>query len=139
MSNHVRLPNNGIVYFWAGEFATDVQLWVIDLDSGAVSHCARDDQGSCAYGWTMNGDALNGLRRSALRRWLRDTSCTVQKRRRLIVCHLPSEYMSYAPGTIDDSYVVGGGRIVQFSPLDRRDRSLSEEVLRAIETPKQPK
>ena len=132
-SNNLQLPESGIVYFWAGEFAKDVQIWMIDLDSGSVSHCAQDDQRTCQYGWTMSGDALRQLRRSALKRWVRDTSCTIEKRRRMAVCHAPSEYMNIAPGTMDDSYVVGANRMVPFSPLDRRDKVLSEEVQRAIE------
>lgn len=132
MFNNVRLPENGIVYFWAGEFAINPRLWIIDLDSGAVSHCSEDSPNACTYDWTISAKALDGLRRGALRIWRREP-CAFHGKGKLPTCRPPSEYRDYVPGAMDDSYIIGGRLMASFSPLDRRDGALVGAVQRAIE------
>ena len=72
MSNHIRLPETGLVYFFAGEFVKDPKVWLIDLSSGAVTQCASDEQTTCAPYGAVSAEALKKMRLSARMIWARD-------------------------------------------------------------------
>jgi hypothetical protein len=117
-SNNVRIPENAIIYFFAGEFAKDPKLWVLDLDTGAMTQCASDNQAACTSAGEIGADALRNLRRSALKVWERDWP-------RKGMVHI-------APGVMTDCYVVSGNRMATFDPLDGGDEVLTKEIEQAI-------
>lgn len=120
MSNNVRLPENGLVYFFAGEFAKDPKLWLLDLDTGNVTRCESDNESTCKPDGTIAHDALGRLRDAALAAWQRKWSRTPP---------------SFAPGAVDDCYIVSRHRRVSFSPLESKDKLLSDEVEQIIFRP----
>lgn len=102
MSNNVRLPENGVVYFFAGEFAKDPKLWLLDLDTGRITGCNSDNQSTCEPDGTMTDAELGRLRNAALTAWQRKWSRTPP---------------SFAPGAVADCYIVGGQKNGELQPL----------------------
>jgi hypothetical protein len=125
VSNHIRLPETGLIYFFAGEFAKDPKVWLIDLNNGAITQCASDDQTTCTSDGTISAVALKTIRVSALKVWARDWP---HKGNGLVS-------LAYAPGTTDDCYIVSGKRMVSFSPLEKKDKALTDQVEQAIFRP----
>ena len=127
--NDVVLPGNVVAYFFAGEFAVDPELWLIDLDSGSVTHCSSDNQSSCRSEWSLSTDVLLRLRRRALKVWQRPwPPCNANG------C-VPPTSLVFAPGTMSDCYIRNGNRMARFDPLDPRNKSLTDEVERTIRKP----
>jgi hypothetical protein len=110
----VPIPQRAIVYSFTGEFATETSWWLIDLDTGQVTLRRTTSQSSTTTEPNMLDPAkLENLRRVAVRAW-----------RARFSMRLPA----MAPGTSIDAYVVSGGRMVDFNPLERRDDFITKAV-----------
>lgn len=122
------LPKRAIIYGFTGEFARQVDTWVVNLDTGeiinfeAVSNNSRSD---AAREWkrttnhlgTVKPDALERLRASAAALW----------------ASKPFNGLIYiSPGTMEQDEVISGSRLVAFSRFASRDHDIVAAVNSAL-------
>jgi hypothetical protein len=113
----VPIPQRAIVYSFVGEFASESRWWLIDLDTGQVilRRTSRDSS-TTTMPFALDQTKLNDLRRIAVRTWH---------------SRLPMR-PAMAPGTTVDAYIVNGGQLSRFNPLEPADDFITKAVEGAI-------
>ncbi len=100
------IPERAVIYSFTGEFAHATDWAMVNLDNGDITSCrltftrSRVDSVGCNH-TTTTSTALESLRASAEKLWRSEPP-------------LPSE-IGFAPGTVEEAYVVAGPRMVRFS------------------------
>jgi hypothetical protein len=107
----VPLPERAVVYSFVGEFAPRAQWWLVDLDTGQitervwVSGGAADPTVTVKHLGKVDTGALTNLRAAAARLWRSK----------------PPREPGFAPGVVEEAYVISGSRMVAFSRLTPSD------------------
>ncbi|MBV9992247.1 MAG: hypothetical protein JOZ72_13265 [Alphaproteobacteria bacterium] len=115
----VPLPRRAIVYGFTGEFASRVEIWVVDLDTDEIvkSETLVDDAGN----WKRTVSHLDPPEPGILER-LRTSAATLWR---------SEPYrMPFSPNASENDEVVSGSRLVSFSRFSRNDH----DIVAAIES-----
>lgn len=107
-SSGFNVPENAIIYFFAGEFAKKPRAWLIDLDTGSVFSRSSDTVGTDdGVQFSVDADTLAGLRKKAIQQWGKHPNA--------------ARDIHFVPGAVSDCFIVSKHRMVPFDPLDPHD------------------
>jgi len=117
----IEVPNEAIVFLFAGEFAKNPSLWVFDLRNGRVMMVRiNDPSGSIGADRILPPETIFALRREASAAWHRP---------------FPKNFNLYfAPGTVCECAIVRGQEMVPFDTFNPSDAKLMSVLDAAIQS-----
>ncbi|HEY3811728.1 MAG TPA: hypothetical protein VGL66_00760 [Caulobacteraceae bacterium] len=111
------IPERAIVFSFTGEFATEGNWLMVDLDTGQVTERAWTRKSmTVRQRGVLKPKALSLLRTAAAERWRSP----------------PLAHPTIPPGTVEEDYIISGARLMAFSRFAPEDKAFVDRLTKAL-------